>query len=87
MGFKTMYFLFNVGSVILWTVAFFVLCLISLLLKPLRKFKCCNWLYCQITKRIFWNFPITSFSETYQFIAMCTAVNTLNVSALPCNLL
>jgi hypothetical protein len=59
-GFSSMYFSYNIGSLILSFLAFPVLAFTALLLKPLRKFKCCNWIYLQITNRIFWNSTITT---------------------------
>ena len=81
MGYTSMYLIYNIGSVILSFLAFLLLALISCFLKLLRKFKCCNWLYNQITKRLFWNSTITSISESYLVLVMCVCINTLNVSA------
>jgi len=75
-----MYFNYNVGSMIISYLAFPVLALLAAILKPLRKFKLCNWLYLKITGQIFWNTTIKTITETYTIVVMCVAINTLNVS-------
>jgi hypothetical protein len=82
-GFSSMYFNYNIGSMIISFLAFPVLALTTLILKPLRKFKCCNWLYLQIASRIYWNTTIKTISQSYTVIVMCVVINTLNVSARP----
>ena len=79
-GFNSMYFNYNIGSLIISFLAFPVLALVTLILKPLRRFKCCNWLYLQIAGRIYWNSTIKTISSSYTVIVMCVCINTLNVS-------
>jgi len=80
-GFSSMYFNYNIGSLILSFLAFPVLALVALILNPLRRFKCCNWLYLKITSTIYWNSTIKTISQSYTVIVMCVGINTLNVSA------
>jgi hypothetical protein len=75
-----MYFNYNIGSMIISYIAFIVLALLAAILKALRKYKWINWLYLQITKRIFWNTTIKTITETYTIVVMCVFINTLNVS-------
>jgi hypothetical protein len=82
-GFSSMYFNYNIGSMIISFLAFPVLALVSLIIKPLRRFKCCDWLYLQITGRIYWNSTIKTISSSYTVIVMCVCINTLNVSDQP----
>ena len=79
-GFSSMYFNYNIGSMIISYLAFLVLAVFATILKLLRKFKGCNWLYHQITKRIFWNTTIKTIMETYTIVVMCVCISTLNVS-------
>ena len=65
--------------------AFPVLALLAAVLKPMRNYKPCNWLYLQITGRIFWNTTIKTITETYTIVVMCVCINTLNVSASQTN--
>ena len=44
-GFSSMYFNYNIGSMIISYLALPVLALLAAILKPLRKFRSCNWLY------------------------------------------
>jgi hypothetical protein len=65
---------------ILSFLAFPVLALVSLILKPFRRFKFCNWLYLKITGKIFWNSKITTLIESYMIVVMCVCINATNVS-------
>lgn len=44
-GFKSMYFNYNIGSLIIVFLAFPTLAFVALILKPLRMLKWCDWLY------------------------------------------
>jgi len=44
-GFKSMYFNYNIGSLIIYFLAFPALAFVALILKPLRMLKWCDWLY------------------------------------------
>jgi hypothetical protein len=75
-----MYINYNVGSMIISYLAFPELALLVAILKPLRKFKLCNWLYLKTTGKIFWNITIKTITETYLILVMCVAIKTLIVS-------
>ena len=81
LGFGNMFFCYNIGSLILSFLAFPVLALFTLILKPMRRFKCCDWLYLKITTTIFWNSTVKTISQSYTVIVMCVGINSLNVSA------
>ena len=81
LGFSNMYFCYNIGSLILSFLAFPILALVTLILKPMRRFKCCDWLYLKITTTIFWNSTVKTISQSYTVIVMCVGINSLNVSA------
>jgi hypothetical protein len=84
MGFNSMFFLYNMGSLI---VAWLSIPLSTALALFLRLFKRCfsrsprltRW-YTRLHRSVFWSYPINVFTESASIIYMCCLINLLNPS-------
>ena len=82
-GFNSMYFVYNIGSMIISYIAFPILSLIVACLKPCyKKSKCLTSVYNKIRQQIYWNSTIKVLTETYVIVVMCVLINSKYVSFL-----
>ena len=76
-----MYFVYNIGSMILSYIAFPILCVINAVLKLFKtKHKYLALLENKIREQIYWNSTIKTLTETYAMVVMCVCINSLYVS-------
>jgi hypothetical protein len=79
-GFSSMYFLYNSGSIMLSILAVPVLALIVGILRPCIKYKYPLMLYRKVKYYVFWNGTFQTITGTYTVLVMCVLINTKNVS-------
>jgi len=79
-GFSSMYFLYNSGSIMLSILAVPVLALIVGILRPCIKYKYPLMLYRKVKSYVFWNGTFQTITGTYTVLVMCVLINTKHVS-------
>lgn len=83
LGFSSMYFLYNLGSMILGLLSLPLIMAFSLILRLFkRKNKLLNKIYKKLTGIVFWEHPITLTNETFWLICFCTFINVTFVSII-----
>ena len=79
-GFSSMYFIYNSGSIMISILAVPVLALIVGILRPCIKYKYPLMLYRKVKSYVFWNGTFKTITGTYTILVMCVLINTKNVS-------
>ena len=81
-GFSSLFFLYNLGSMALAIVGVPIIGLVILLLKPFRCINKVHRLHNKLRRWMMWGHPITVVFETYTVIVICSLINIVNVSKI-----
>jgi len=80
-GFGSMYFLNNLGSMIVGILSLPVMMAMLYILKYLKNFsKRIEKIYANLEEMMFWEHPITLTNETFWMVCLCTFINSRIVS-------
>ena len=80
-GFGSLFFLYNLGSMVVAIASLPVLVVLILLMKPCRK--CSgriNRYHNKLSRYMYWGHPITVFTESYAQLCICSMINMRYVS-------
>ena len=81
-GFSSMYFIYNSGSIMISILAVPVLALIVGILRPCIRYRYPLCLYRKVKSYVFWNGTFQTITGTYTILVMCVLINTKHVSLL-----
>ena len=76
LGYSSVYFLYNMGTLILTFLAVPILIVVSLCLKAISKnFKKLGRLHAKLSNFLYWNYIIQVLVESYSVMCMCVLIN------------
>ena len=79
-GFSTIYFLYNSGSIMLSIIAVPLVAIVVGILRPCLRYRYPLYWYRRLKSYVFWNGTFQTITGTYTILVMCVLINTKNVS-------